>query len=59
MKYKIKAIRETRNKDTFYVEANSKKEAEDYVCENKSSWDDTVEYDVSYWEILSVEEINK
>lgn len=57
MKYKIEAIRETRNKDTFYVEANSKKEAEDYVYENQDSWDDTVECDVSYWEILNVKEI--
>lgn len=57
MKYKIEAIRETINKDTFYVEANSKKEAEDYVYENLGNWDYTVECDVSYWEILNVKEI--
>lgn len=34
MKYEIKVIREVRNIDTFYVEANSREEAQDYVYEN-------------------------
>lgn len=59
MKYEITVIRETRNKDIFYVEANSKEEAEDYVYENSDSWDDTEEYDISYWGIQSVKKINK
>ena len=59
MKYKIKVIRETRNIDTFYVEADSKKEAKDIVYENPDTWDETTEYDISYWDIISVEEINK
>ena len=58
MKYEVEVIRETRNKDIFYVEANSKEEAEDYVYENPDSWDDTEEYDISYWDIISVEEQN-
>jgi hypothetical protein len=58
MKYEIEVIRETRNKDIFYVEANSKEEAKDYVYENPDSWDNTEEYDVSYWDIISVEEQN-
>jgi hypothetical protein len=59
MKYKIKVIRETRNIDTFYIEADSKEEAKDYVYEYPDSWDDTEEYDISHWDIISVEEINK
>ena len=59
MKYEIEVIRETRNKDIFYVEANSKEEAKDYVYENSDSWDNTEEYDISYWDIISVKEINK
>ena len=59
MKYEIKVIREVRNIDTFYVEADSKEEAQDYVFENHDNWDDTEEYDTSYWDIQSIEEINK
>ena len=59
MKYEITVIRETRNKDIFYVEANSKEEAEDYVYENSDSWDNTEKYDITYWDIQSVKEINK
>jgi hypothetical protein len=59
MKYEIEVIRETRNKDIFYVEANSKEEAKDYVYENPDNWNNTEEYDVSYWDIMSVKEINK
>ena len=58
MKYEVTVIRETRNKDIFYVEANSKKEAEDYVYENPDSWDNTEEYDISYWDIISIKEKN-
>ena len=58
MKYEIKVIREVRYKDTFYVEANSREEAIDYVYENPDSWDDTEEYDETYWDIISVEKQN-
>jgi len=58
MKYKIKVIREVRNIDIFYVEADSEKEAKDYVYENPDSWDNTEEHDVSYWDIISIEEQN-
>ena len=58
MKYEVEVIRETRNKDIFYVEANSKEEAEDYVYENPDSWDNTEEYDISYWDIISIKEKN-
>ena len=58
MKYKVKVIRETRNIDIFYVEANSEDEAKDYVYEYPDSWDDTEEYDISYWDIISVEKQN-
>ena len=59
MKYEVKVIREVRNIDTFYVEANSEEEAQDYVYENSDSWDDSEEYDVSYYDILSIKEVNK
>ena len=59
MKYEIKVIREVRNIDTFYVEANSREEAQDYVYENPDSWDDTEEYDTIYYDILSIKKVNK
>ena len=45
MKYEITVIRETRNKDIFYVEANSKEEAEDYVYENSDIGDAAAFFD--------------
>lgn len=59
MKYKIKVMREVRNIDIFYVEADSEEKAKNIVYEDPDSWDDTSEYDISYWDILSVEKINK
>ena len=59
MKYKIKVLREIRNIDTFYIEADSEEKAKDIVYKYPDDWDDTSEYDTSYWDILSVEEINK
>lgn len=56
MKYEVKVIREVRNIDIFYVEADSEKEAKDIVYENPDTWDETKEYDISYWDIISIEE---
>ena len=59
MKYKIKVLREVRNIDTFYIEADSEEKAKKIVCEYPDDWDNTSEYDISYWDIQSIEEINK
>lgn len=59
MKYKVRAIKEIRYIDTYYVEAKSKDEAKDIVYENINDFDESEDYDCTYWEIIDIDEINK
>ena len=55
MKYKVKAIKEIRYIDTFYVDAESKDEAKIVVYDNADSPDESIDYDCTYFEVISVE----